>query len=111
MVHAKGGPSEREYREKLGKIRQKLDKRAADIKNEFERFEKAKVEMLKKTKETKHEAEREVCKIEEGMAKSKDLAPESKGRLRLEIDVVKNEIRREYSELETRIAEAVIPAR
>ncbi|NWG10759.1 hypothetical protein HXY33_03275 [Candidatus Bathyarchaeota archaeon] len=104
-----GGPSEREYREKLGKIKQKLGKKVVDIKSEFERFEKAKVEMLKRTKEMKHEAEHEVVKMEEDIAKSKDLAPESKQRLRLEIDIVKTEIRESYSQLEIRIAEAVVP--
>lgn len=105
-----GGPSEREYKEKLDKIKQKLDKRAVDIKNEFAKFEKAKVEMLKKTKDMKHEAEHEVNKIEEEITKSKDLAPESKQRLRLEIDTIKSEIRESYSELEIRITEAIVPA-
>lgn len=109
MVQTMGGPSEREYREKLGKIKQKLAKRAVDVKSEFEKFEKAKVEMLKKTKEMKHEAEHEVTKMEEDITKSKDLAPESKQRLRFEIDAVKSEIRNSYSELETRITEAIVP--
>lgn len=104
------GPSEREYREKLGKIKHRLNKKAVEVKNEFQRFEKAKVEMLKKTKEMKHEAERDACKMEEDITKSKDLAPESKQRLRLEIDIIKSEIRQSYSELETRIAEAIVPA-
>jgi len=34
-------------------------------------------------------AEREIAKIEENVAKSRDLAPESKSRLRLEIDSLK----------------------
>lgn len=105
-----GGPSEREYREKLNKIKQKLGKKAVDIRGDFERFEKAKVEMLKRTKEMKHEAEHEVSKMEEDITKSKDLAPESKQRLRLEIGTVKTEIRESYSQLEMRIAEAVVPA-
>ena len=105
-----GGPSEREYGEKLGKIKQKLNKKARDIKNQFEKIEKAKVDLLKKTKEMKHDVEREILKMEDDIAKSKDLAPESKRRLRLEIDVLKSEIREQYSELETRIAEAIVPA-
>jgi len=105
-----GGLSEREYKEKLGKIKQKLSSKAGDIKNQFEKIEKAKVDLLKKTKEMKHDAEREICKIEDNIAKSKDLAPESKRRLHFEIDVLKSEIREHYSELETRIAEAVVPA-
>jgi hypothetical protein len=105
-----GGPSEREYREKLGKIKQKLAKKATDVKSEFQRFEKAKVDMLKKTKEMRHDAEREVTRMEEDISKSKDLAPESKRRLGMEIDMIKTEVRQGYSELETRIAAAVVPA-
>ena len=105
-----GGPSEREYRDKLGKIKQKLDKKAKDIKSEFEKIEKAKVDLLKKTKEMKHDAEREIARMEEEIAKSKDLAPESKSRLHLEIDNLKSEVRRRFSELETRIAETIATA-
>ncbi|MEM1589178.1 MAG: hypothetical protein QXZ68_02725 [Candidatus Bathyarchaeia archaeon] len=102
-----GGPSEREYREKLNKIKEKLDKKAKDVKSQLEKLERAKVDLLKKTKEMKHDTEREIVKIEEEIAKSKDLAPESKSRLRLEIDSLKSEMRRRYSELETRITEAL----
>lgn len=105
-----GGPSEREYGEKLGKIKKKVNNNAGDIKNQFQKIEKAKVDLLKKTKEMKHDAENEICKMEDDMAKSKDLAPESKRRLRLEIDILKSEIREQYSDLETRIAEAIVPA-
>jgi len=94
-----GSPSEKEYREKLEKIKQKLDKKARDIKGQFEKLEKA--------KEMKHGTEREIAKMEEEIAKSKDLAPESKSRLRLEIDNLKSEARRRYSELEARITEAL----
>ncbi len=103
-----GGPSEREYGEKLGKIKKKLSSKAEDIKNQFEKIEKAKVDLLKKTKEMKHNAEHEIYKIEEEIAKSKDLAPESKRRLQLQIDILKSETREHYSELETRIAAAIV---
>ncbi|MEM2971934.1 MAG: hypothetical protein QW270_05875 [Candidatus Bathyarchaeia archaeon] len=105
-----GGPSEREYKEKLDKIKEKLSNKARDIRSQFEKLEKAKVDLLKKTKEMKREAEREISKLEENIVKSKDLAPESRRRLRLEIDAIKSEVRGQYGELETRIAEAVVPA-
>ena len=104
-----GGPSEREYAEKLGRIKQKLNQKVGDVKRQFEKIEKAKVDLLKKTKEMKHDAEHEVVKIENEIVQSKDLAPESKRRLRLEIDVLKSEIRERYAELEARIAEAIAP--
>ena len=47
----------------------------------------AKVDLLKKTKEMRYGAERVIVKIEENVAKSRDLASESKSRLRLEIAV------------------------
>lgn len=104
-----GGPSEREYKEKLTKIKQKLSNKAIDVKNQFEKIEKAKVDLLKKTKEIKHDVEHEIYKIENDIAKSKDLAPESKKRLQLEVDILKSEMREEYSELEAQIAEAIAP--
>lgn len=103
-----GGSSEREYREKLGKIKQKLNSKTGDLKNQFDKIEKAKVDLLKKTKEMKHGAEHELCKIEDDITKSKDLAPESKRRLQLEIDMLKGEARTQYSEVETRIANAIV---
>jgi len=109
LVRNLGGPSEREYSEKLGRIKQKLNQKVGDVRKQFQKIEKAKVDLLKKTKEMKHEAEHEVVKIENDIVKSKDLAPESKRRLRLEIDALKSEIRERYAELETQIAEAIAP--
>jgi hypothetical protein len=106
-VHELGGPSEREYAEKLAKIKQKLNQKVGDVKKQFEKIEKAKVDLLKKTKEMKHNFEREVLKMENDIEKSRDLAPESKRRLRLEIDVLKSEIRERHTELEMQIAEAI----
>jgi len=103
-----GGPSEREYLEKFGKLKEKVNKKLSDAKKQFEKIEKAKVDLLKKTKEMRHDAEREVSKMENEIAKSKDLAPESKRRLRLEIDSLKSEILKRCSELEERIAEAIV---
>jgi hypothetical protein len=105
-----GGPSEREYSEKVGKIKLKMSNKARGIKSQFEKFEKAKVDLLKKTKEMKHEAENEIRKMEEEITKSKDLAPESKRRLQSEIDAAKSGTQQHYSELETRIAAAIVPA-
>jgi len=105
-----GGTSEREYREKLDKMKQKLNNKTKDVKNQFEKIEKAKVDLLKKTKEIKHDTEQEIYKIENDIAKSKDLAPESKRRLQLEVDMLKSETREKYTELETQIAEAIVPS-
>jgi len=104
-----GGLSEREYMEKFGKFKEKINKKLGDVKKQFEKIEKAKVDLLKKAKEMKHDAEKEILKMENDIAKSKDLAPESKKRLRLEINSLKSEVLHKCSELETRIAETIAP--
>ena len=69
-----------------------------------------KVESLKKSEELRRSVARDVNKIEEKITKSKDLAPESKERLRSEIVTLRNAIREEYAELKTQISETLIPA-
>jgi uncharacterized protein YpuA (DUF1002 family) len=105
-----GNLSEREYREKLNKTRERLNKKSKDIENQFAKMEKIKVELLKKTEEVRHDAEHEINKIQENVAKSKDLAPESKKRLQSEIVAMKSDVHEGYSHLKTRIAEAMVPA-
>jgi hypothetical protein len=104
-----GNLSEREYGNKLNKIKEKMNKKAKDVKNEFAKIEKIKVDLLKKTEEMRHNAEHEIDKMQGDITKSKDLAPESKRRLQSESATIKSEIHEEYSLLRTRIAEAIVP--
>ena len=69
-----------------------------------------KVKALKKTEETRRSTEHDIDKIERKITKSKDLAPESKERLRSEIVILRNEIKENYVELKTQISETLIPA-
>jgi len=69
-----------------------------------------KVEALKKSEEARRSAEKDVDKMEGKITKSKDLAPESKKRLRSEILVLRKEIKQEYIELKTQISQTLIPA-
>ena len=105
-----GGPSEREYSEKLNKISEKLTKREKDVRKDFARIEKMKVEALKKSEDMRRSAQHDLDKIEKNITNSKDLAPESKKRLRSEIVVLRNAIRQEYTELKTQISKTLIPA-
>jgi chromosome segregation ATPase len=105
-----GGTSEREYMEKLAKMRENMSKKARNVRDEFAKLEKTKVSLLKKTEETRHNVEREIGKLEEKIAQSKDLVPESKGRLSKETGTLKREIEETYFDLRTRIAEAMVPA-
>ena len=99
----------RKKREKLNKIQQKLFKRTKDVRNDVSKIEKIKVDALKKTEDIRRSIDKEINKIEGKIAKSKDLAPESKQRLSSEIAMVRNGIENEIVELRGRIAESVIP--
>jgi NAD+--asparagine ADP-ribosyltransferase len=103
------GPSEREYREKLNKITENLNKRAKNIRKDFEKLEKMKVNAMKKTEEVRISTDQDIDKIEKDVIKSKDLAPESKQRLHSEIQLLKNRTKEKYSQLRTRISETMIP--
>ena len=105
-----GGPSEREYRERLNKISEKLIKRQKDVRKNFAKIEKMKVEALKKSEDMKRSVQHDLDKIEKNITNSKDLALESKKRLRSEIIVLRNAIRQEYTELKTQISKTLIPA-
>lgn len=102
--------TERECKEKLDRIREKMNNRTKDIRSEFAKLEKAKADLLRKTEEARHEVEREIDRMDKDIAKSKDLAPESKRRLDTEIGFLKGEIEQKYLDLKTRIAEALVPA-
>jgi uncharacterized protein YoxC len=105
-----GALTERECKEKLDRIREKMNSKTKDIRSEFAKLEKTKADLLRKTEEARHDVEREIDKMDKDIAKSKDLAPESKRRLDTEIGFLKGEIEQKYLDLKTRIAEAIVPA-
>lgn len=104
-----GGTSEREHMEKMGKIRERMIKTEREINDNFSRFEKIKLEALKKTEEMKESLNKDLEKIERDIAKSGDLASESKQRLRSEIATLKNDVSQKYSSLKSKISEAITP--
>jgi cob(I)alamin adenosyltransferase len=105
-----GSTSEREYKEKLHKIQEKLHKRIEDDQKNAKKIEQIKVESLKKAEDLRRSADKEINKIEGNIIKSKDLAPESKERLRSEIVMLKNEIEGNYVQIRRQIAESIVPA-
>ncbi len=105
-----GGPSEREYKSKLDKIREKTAQRAGDVRNDFSKIEKMKVNALKRAEEMRRRADHDIDKIEKDVVKSNDLAPESKERLRIEMEALRSEVEEIYANLRTRISETMIPA-
>jgi len=104
-----GGTSEREYNEKLDEIRKKLSKRAKDVRDDAIKIEKIKIDALAKIEDMRRSADKEANKVEENIVKSKDLAPESKQRLSLELTNVRNEIEDNYAKLRRQIAESIVP--
>jgi predicted phage gp36 major capsid-like protein len=104
-----GGPSEREHMEKMGKIREKIIKTEREINDSFMKLEKVKLEALKKTEEMRESVSKDLEKIERDIAKSGDLASESKERLRSEIATLKNEASQKYTSLKGRLSESIAP--
>jgi hypothetical protein len=104
-----GGTSEREFVEKIRKVKEKSSKIAADVRNDFAKMEKLKADSLKKTEEMRRFAEQDLDKLDREIVKDVDLAPESRQRLTVEMASAKNEIQQRYSELKSRISEAIVP--
>jgi len=105
-----GGRSEREYRENLSKIRERLNNRDRDVQKDFEKIGKMKIEALKQTEEMRASTFHDIEQMEKDIIKSKDLAPESKARLHTEIAALKNEVEQKYGMLKTRISKTLTPA-
>ena len=104
-----GGTSEREYSERLNEIRNKVSKRAKEVREDAIKIEKIKADALKKIEDMRRSADKDANKIEENIMKSKDLAPESKQRLSSELTIVKNEVEDNYAKLRRQIAETIVP--
>jgi len=104
-----GSTSEREFSEKLRKVQEKVDNRVKDVRKDFDKIEKIKVDALKKAEDMRRSAEKDVNDIEKNIAKSKDLAPESKQRLQSQIAIVRNEIEDKYAASRRQIAESIVP--
>lgn len=105
-----GGTSEREYKKKIEKIREKLNGRARKIRSDFAKIEKMKVEALKKAEDVRRSAEHDIDKVEREITKSKDLAMESKERLRSQTAGLRDRIGQESTELKMQISKTLIPA-
>ncbi len=104
-----GDTSEREFLEKIVDIKTKSSKKGSEIKNDFAKMQKLKAESLKKTEEMMQSAENSLEKLEQGIVKSKDLVPESRQRLNLEIAAAKHELKERYVDLKRRISVTIVP--
>jgi len=104
-----GGPSERDFLEKVVKIKEKASKTANEVRDDFAKMEKLKAESLKKVEEMRRSAEENLEKLEQETAKSADIVPESRYRINEEIRQAKNLIQEKYSELKARISASIMP--
>jgi len=104
-----GGTSEREFSEKIIKIKTKSSKKAADVKNDLAKMKKLKAEALKKTEEMMRSTEQSLEKLEREIVKNKDVVSESRTRLNLEIEDTKDGIKKSYDDLKKRVLAAILP--
>jgi len=104
-----GDTSEREFLGKIVSIKTKSSKKVAEVKDDFGKMQKLKAESLKKTEEMMASSEHDLEKLEQEMVKSKDLVPESRQRLKAEVEDAKYQIRGKYYELKRRISAAIVP--
>lgn len=104
-----GSTSEREYANKLGKIRERTMKQERKIRDYFEKIERLKVESLKENEEMRRSAFSNIDKIEKDIMKSKDLAPESKNRLNSKISILRREVESKNIKLKGKISKTIIP--
>ena len=104
-----GDTSEREFLDRLIKIRTKASKKGANVKNDIAKMQKLKASALKNTEEMIQKAEQDIEKLERDMVKNKDLVPESIQRLNAEIALTKEQVMQKYKELKTRVTAAIVP--
>ena len=103
-----GDTSEREFVEKIVDIKAKSGKKASEIKNDFAKMQKLKAEALKKTEEMMQSADEGLEKLEQKIVKSKDLVPESRQRLGIEIEAAKRQVKEKYDDLKGRISKSIV---
>ena len=102
-----GGTSEREYSEKIAKVKMNSSKKVTEVLDVFGKAQKFRAESLKKIEEMMTDAASDLEKLERDMAKNGDLSSESQNRLNEEMTATRTQIRQKYSELKTRISDNV----
>jgi len=98
------GDSELKFSEKIGRIKSKSSKKVVKVIDCLAKMEKLKAESLKKTEEMFGSAMHDLENLEQDIAKSRDLAPESKPRLNDDINATRAQIKQKYDEMRTRIS-------
>jgi hypothetical protein len=92
-----------EYQKKLTRVREELSKREVEVRKQLADIEKIKVEALKKTEEMKYSAHHDIEKIGQDIMKTKNLDAQTKTRLTAEINTIKSDIEKKYTDLRNTI--------
>lgn len=100
---------EHEFRKKMNKVRENMNKKMNEAREYFAKIEKVKVDALKKTEEMRRSTEEEILKMEGEIAQSADLSPETKEKLSTEITILKDENEKRAAELRTKISQVTVP--
>ncbi len=103
----KMGDSEHEISEKIGKLTAKSIRVTSEVKGNFAKIQKLNADSLKKLEEMMQDSEKELEKLEQKIAKSKNLAHESKHRLKEEIDSARTQTKQRYKELKGHVASII----
>jgi hypothetical protein len=101
------GDSEREYLEKISKTKFNSSKKVTEVLDVFGKSQKLKAESLKKTEEMMTKAASDLEKLERDKAKNRDLSAESQKKLNEDIVAARNEIKKKYDELKSRISDRI----
>ena len=100
---------EHEFRKKMNKLRENMNKKMNEAREYSAKIEKVKVDALKKTEEMRRSIEEEILKTEREIAQSADLSPETKEKLSTEITNLKDENEKRAAELRTKISQVTVP--
>ena len=101
--------SEREYNDKITKVKDNISKKTNDVAGNFAKMQKQKSEAIKKTEDMLKDARNDLGKMEKKINVDKDLAPESRDRLDKEIAVVREELQAKYEAINRCISDVDIP--
>ncbi len=101
--------SEREYLEKIEKVRDKSNKKSNEIADSFQKMHKLKSEAVKKNEEMLSDSRSNLVKLEKNINTDKDVAAESKQRIAKEIAATRTQIQGKYGEWKEKIDDTEIP--
>ncbi len=101
--------SEREYNEKISKVKDNIGKKTNDVAENFKKMHKEKSEAIKKAEDMLKDAKNDLTKMEKKINVDKDLAPESRERLDQEIAVTREELQAKYEAINECLSDVDIP--